>query len=112
VLLLYYSCVSTLTQILNEQLQAKEEVLNFNIETRKQMQTAIDEITRREETNNRTIQELREEQKQLVATIDDLTKTMEPDVSTCKLEAVTSSKWSEKLPAIILVKFRKNTDVS
>ena len=138
--LLYCSCVFTLIQSLKEQIEAKEEVLSFNIETQKQMQTTIDGLTKTEETNNRTVQELREKQKQLQATIDDQTKTqkankrtvqelrekqkqlqatideliktMEPDVSTRNIEAVTTSKWSENLPSINVVKFGTNTDVS
>ena len=110
--LLYCSCVFTLIQSLKEQIEAKEEVLNVKIETQKQLQTRIDDQTKREEANNRTVQELREKQKELQATINELIKTVEPDVSTCKVEAVTTSKWSENLPSINVVKYGTNTNVS
>jgi len=62
---------------LKEELQAEEEFLNGNTEIQKQLQTKIDGLTKTEEENNRTIQELLEKQKQLQATIDGLTKTGE-----------------------------------
>jgi PDZ domain-containing secreted protein len=65
-----------LIQSLKKQLEAKDNVLKTNNETRKQLQTAIDVLAKAEETNNRTIQELREKEKKHQATIDDLTKTV------------------------------------
>ena len=116
---------------MKKQLEAKKEFLNLNTEIRKQMrttidcqkkkeetnrieelrekqkqlQTTIDGHTNTEETNNPSIYELREEQKKLQATIDDLRKTLEPYVSTCKLEDIRTIKWAENLPAINLVNF-------
>ena len=105
---------------MKEQLETEELVLGFSFETQKQLQTTIDvqtqreeannrtvqelrekqeqmqttisEQNKREETNNRTVQQLRETQKQLQTTIDVLTKALQPDVSKCKVVAVTPSK--------------------
>ena len=76
------------------------------------------------EANNRTVQELRESQEQLQATIDGLTKTVEAlnqtvqllckhskEVSTCKVETVSTSKWTEIPPAINIANFRPNNIV-
>jgi hypothetical protein len=77
--------------------------------------------TKTEETNNRTIQELRAKQDQLQANITGQAKTIvamkqvlqvscgeQKDVSTRKVEAITTSKWAEILPAINIVNFRLN----
>jgi len=81
-----------LTQGLKKKLGTEELFLNFSFKTQKQMQTTIDGLTRREEANNRTVQQLREKQEQLQTTIDVLTKKLQRDVSKCKLVAVTPSK--------------------
>jgi chromosome segregation ATPase len=114
-----------LTQGLKEQLGTEELFLNFSFKTQKQMQTTIDGLTKREETNNqtvqelrekqeqfqtaideqtnreeannRTVQELREKQEQFQTTIDEQTKALQPDVSKCKVVAVTPSKWNETI---------------
>ena len=51
-----------------------------------------EELKSKCETQKLNIRGLREKQKQLQATIDDLTKTLEPDVSTCEVGVVTTSK--------------------
>jgi len=50
----------------------------------KQLQATIDIQTKTEETNNRTVKELREKQNQLQATIDIQTKTEETNNMTVK----------------------------
>jgi predicted nucleic acid-binding Zn-ribbon protein len=120
---------------LKTQLSAKETVLDSNIEVQKQMQATIDGLTLAVEANNRTIsdlrnaeksnqrtiQELREEQKQCQATVSGKTKTKEAmnpavqlpceqqkDVSTRKVEAITTSKWAEIQPVINIANFWPN----
>jgi predicted translin family RNA/ssDNA-binding protein len=111
---------------LKEQLEAEEKVLKINIETQKQMQTTIDSLTKRQEANSRTVHELREKQKQFQLTIDALTKTVEalnqtvnvfcthPQdvVSTRKVEDLTTSKLTEFLLSMNIVKFPLNIVVS
>jgi uncharacterized FlaG/YvyC family protein len=102
---------------LKKQLETKEEILRSNTETQKQLQATINGQTKTEETSNRTVQELREKGKQLQATIDGLTKTVETlnqtvkmlcwhpnDVSTCKVEAVTTCKCTEIPPVYNIFK--------
>ena len=85
--------------------EANKRTLQELREKQKQLQATIDGQTKTEEANKRTIEELREKQKQLQATIGDLTKKVEAmnqvvklhcgqpkDVSTRKLQAVTTSK--------------------
>jgi FtsZ-binding cell division protein ZapB len=57
-------------------------------EKQKQLQTTNDDLTKTVEANNRTIQELREKQKQLQTTIDCLTKTMEALNQTVQLRCL------------------------
>jgi predicted RNase H-like nuclease (RuvC/YqgF family) len=94
-------------------------------EKEKQLQATIVGQTKTEEANTRTVQELREKEKQLQATIDCLTKTEESlnqtaqlllcgqpkDVSTCKVEAVSTNEWTEIPPAGNIVNFRPSTVV-
>ena len=93
-------------------------------ESQKQLQATIGDQTKIVKANNRTVQELRENQKQLQANIDGLTKTVEAlnqtvlllrkhpkDVSTCKVETVSTSKWTEIPPAINIANFRPNNIV-
>ena len=74
---------------------------------------------------NRKERWLNEDKKQFQATIDDLTRTVESlnqtiqmlcgkpnDVSTCKVEVVTNSKWTEILPAVNTVYVSTNSVVS
>jgi SMC interacting uncharacterized protein involved in chromosome segregation len=87
----------------------------------KQLLDTIDHQTKMEESNNQTIQELREKHKQFQANINGQTKTVEAmkqnahlvcgklkDVSTRKVEAVTTSKWAEIPPAINIANVRPN----
>jgi len=60
---------------LKKQLEAKEEVLRSKNVEKKQMQTAIDELTKTAESFNNTVQELCAQGK---------------DVSTCKIKAVST----------------------
>ena len=89
---------------LKRQLATKDGVLQ-NDNEKKQLLATIDVLTKREKANNRTLQELSEKQKQLQATIDVLRKTVEAlnqtvqlrcvhtkDVSTCKVEAVSTGE--------------------
>jgi uncharacterized protein YigA (DUF484 family) len=89
------------------------------------LKATIDDLTKTGKANNRTIQEQREKQKQLQANIDDLTKTVQSlnqtvqllcgrlkDVSTCKVEAVITSKWTEIPLAINIATFLPNNVVS
>ena len=109
---------------LKEQLKAKDGVLQSNNEKQKQLLATIDVLTKTQEANNRTVQELRENQKQLKATIDDLEKAVEAlnqtvqlqcvhpkDVSTCKVEALSTSEWTEIPPAVDIANFRPSTVV-
>ena len=107
-----------------KQLEAKDEVLRSKNEKLEQLQTKIDGQTKMLEANNRTVQELRERQTQLQGTIDGLTKTVETlnqkvqllcehpqDVSTCRVETVSTSEWTEISPAINTANFRPNNVV-
>jgi hypothetical protein len=71
--------------------------------------------------NKVIIKQLREKQEQLLDTIDNQKKTVEAtkqtvpvlcgqqkDVSTRKIEAITTSKWAEILPAINIAAVRAN----
>jgi predicted RNase H-like nuclease (RuvC/YqgF family) len=91
------------------------------IEHHNKLQETIDVLTKTEESNNRTIQELREKEKQLQANITGQTKAMESlkqavnflcgeqkDVSTRKLEAITTIKWAENPPAINIARLWPN----
>ena len=60
---------------LKKQLEAKEEVLRSKNEEKKQMQTAIDELTKTADSFNHTVQELCAKGK---------------DVSTCKVKAAST----------------------
>jgi uncharacterized hydantoinase/oxoprolinase family protein len=120
---------------LKTQLTAKETVLDTNKELQKQMQATIDGLTLAVETNNRTIsdltnteksneltiQELCEKQKQCQTTDNGKRKTeeaMKPaermpcgqqkDVSTRKVHAFTTSKWTNIPPAISIANLRPN----
>jgi chromosome segregation ATPase len=64
-----YAFISTVIQSLRDQIDEKEIDLNSNIELQTQMQTTIDDLTKKERANNQTIQELRQNQKNLQATI-------------------------------------------
>ena len=110
---------------LTDTAQSLNQTARVLCEKQKQMQTTIDGLTKREEANNRTVQELLEKKKQMQTTIDGLTKTVESlnrtvhllcrkpkDVSTCKVEAVTASKWTEIPPAINIVKVPPKNVVS
>jgi seryl-tRNA synthetase len=70
-----------------------------------QLLDSIDNQTKRDERNNRMMQELRDTQKQLQDTLDNQTKTVAPkkptvllpcgqqeEVSTCRVEAITTVK--------------------
>ena len=105
--------------------EANNRTVQELLEKKKQMQNTIDGLTKTEEANNRTVQELLEKKKQMQTTIDGLTKTVESlnqtvqmlcrkpnDVSTCKVEAVTASKWTEIPPAINIVKVPPHNVVS
>ena len=72
---------------INKQLAAKEEVLNSNNENQKQLQSAIDDLTKAVQSLNRRVQR----------------------VSTCKVQAVTTLKWTKMFTAINRVKCRPNT---
>jgi ABC-type transporter Mla subunit MlaD len=104
--------------------EANNRTLQELRDKRKQLQVTIDSQIKTEEANNRTVQELRQKQTHLQATIDDLTKTVEAlnqtvkmlcgqlnDVSTCKVEAVTITKFAENHPALNTVNVRSNTVV-
>jgi hypothetical protein len=106
---------------MKKQLEEKDAVLQINSKKLVQLQTVVDGQTKTEKANNRTVQELRESQKQLRATIDGLNKTVEAlnqmapllcehpkNVSTCKVETVSTSKWTEIPPSIIITNFRPN----
>jgi predicted nuclease with TOPRIM domain len=84
--------------------EANKRMVQEMREKQKQLLATIDRQTKIEEANNRTLQEMREEQKQLQTTTNDQTKTVEAlkqkfevlcgqpeNVSTCKVEAVTTS---------------------
>jgi chromosome segregation ATPase len=78
----------------------------------------IDNHTKANESNNLTIQELLEKQKQLQTNISGQIKTVETmkqwiceqekDVSTRKVEAITTSKWAEIPPAVNIANVRPN----
>ena len=72
---------------INKQLAAKEEVLNSNNENQKQLQSAIDDLTKAVQSLNRRVRR----------------------VSTCKVQAVTTLKWTKMFTAINRVKCRPNT---
>ena len=105
--LLYCSCFFTLLQGLKEQIEADENVLKMNIET--QTIANYSRWPNKDRGNiKRSVQELREKQNQLQATIDGLKTTVEalnqtvkllcgqPKViSTCLVGVVTTSKWTE-----------------
>ena len=89
------------------------------------LKVTIDGLTKREEANNRTVQEPLEKKKQMQTTSDGLTKPEKSlnqrvqlmsgqlkDVSTCKVGTVTTSKWTEIVPAFNIVKVPPNNVVS
>jgi uncharacterized protein YjcR len=93
-----------LIQSLKKQLEEKDNLLNTNNKTQQQLQTAIDVLLKVEKANNRTMQELREKEKNYQPIIDDLTKRIkaleqlargvdgeQKDVSVCMLERLTTS---------------------
>jgi SMC interacting uncharacterized protein involved in chromosome segregation len=75
---------------INKQLAEKEKVLKSNTEKQKQLQSAIDSLTKTVESLNWTVQR----------------------VSTCKVQVVTTLKWTKMFTAINRVKCRPNTGVS
>jgi phosphotransacetylase len=64
-----------IASILAKQLKMKDGVLQSNNEKIEQLYDTIYDLRKKEGANNRTLQELREEKKQLQATIDGQTKT-------------------------------------
>jgi ribosomal protein S17E len=99
--------------------ESNKQSVDEMIEKQKKLQATIDVLTKTEETNKRTIQELREKQKQLQANITGQIKTMvamkqalqlwcgeQKNVSTRKVEAITTSKWAENTTAINIANFR------
>jgi len=110
---------------LTETVQSPNRTAQVVCEKQKQLQTTIDDLTKTEETNNRTVQELLEKQRQFQASIDEQKETVEAlnqtvlllcehpkDVSTCKLEAVATNKWTAVPPAINRANLQTNTLVS
>jgi soluble cytochrome b562 len=80
---------------LKKQLEAKEEILLRKNEEKKQMQTAIDELTKTLDSVDQTVKELCGQVK---------------NVSTCKIEAV--STFTEVPYSVKYVKFGSNIHVS
>ena len=108
----------------NETLGQLNRTVQELVEKEKELQATIDGQTKTLNANNRTVQELGEIRKQLQANIDGLTKTVEAlnrtvqllcehpkDVSTCKVETISTSKWTEIPPAINIANFRPNNIV-
>ena len=75
---------------LKEQSAAKRKVLKGNNEKQEQLQSAIDGLSKTVESLNRKVQ----------------------FVYTCKVNVVTTLKWTKILPAINRVTFQPNTEVS
>jgi phage gp16-like protein len=112
---------------LKKQLEAEEKIQKINIDLQEQLHITISRFKMTDKANNRTVQELREKEKQQQVTIDELTKTAEalnrtlkevlcaqpPNVvSTCKIEAFTTSKWTEIRLAMTIFKSPPNIVVS
>jgi phage shock protein A len=115
------SFIFTVLQALITKLTAKETCLDSNKDPQKQLQATIDGLTVTEEAYNQTIHEPLEKQKEVQATIDGQRETLEEikqtaqllcehklDVSTRKVEAITTSKLAEKPPAFVIANFRPN----
>jgi uncharacterized protein YjcR len=131
-----YSFTFTVLQALKTQLTIKDTVIDSNKRQQKQIQAIFDGLTSTEAANNRTIDELRNtentdlqtiqefrgklKQCQATAIVDDRRNTNQQikpvqlecgpqkEVSTCKVEANTTTKWAEIPPAINIANFRSN----
>jgi len=90
--LLYYSCVFTLIQVLMKQAEVKGKILKRNTETQKQMHFTIDGLTK-------TVAALSQKVEVLCGQPN--------DVNTCKVGAVTTSKWTAIPPTINKSTFRQ-----
>jgi chromosome segregation ATPase len=101
--------------------QANNQTIQELLERQEQYQATVDGKTNTEGANNQTVEQLHEKLEQCQATVDGQRKTMEAikpavptpcgqqkDVSTCKVEAITTSKWAEIPPAINIAIFRPN----
>ena len=81
---------------MKNQLEAKDGVLQSNNEKQKQLQATIDGLTKTVETLNQTLQLLCAHPK---------------DVSTRKVETDSTSKWTEIPPAVNIANVRPNNVV-